>query len=196
MPHTVQNAHGTTVRCRNCKIHARQLDFKRTLEQGVCVPIVGTGVGLRSVSGGVSVLARSSGAGAGVGTSKPAKRNALEAFESHGEVEMHSASVGNALVCAEEQQRTTLLEQPPQVGRSRLHPTHHLDHCRGIIICRKCGYYVINKAKSLVQPCQNHPTKNTGIYLVRWLRGDTPKAGLEWPETFDSLPSGIIWKPR
>jgi len=154
-----------------------------------CARICGSRFTL-SVSG-VSVLARSCSA-----ASKPAKRNALEAFESHGEVEMHSASVGNALVCAEEQQRTTLLEQPPQVGRSRLHPTHHLDHCRGIIICRKCGYYVINKAKSLAQPCQNHPTKNTGIYLVRWLRGDTPKAGLEWPETFDSLPSGIIWKPR
>ena len=37
VPHNVQDAHGTTVRCRNCKTHARQLDFKRTLEQGVCV---------------------------------------------------------------------------------------------------------------------------------------------------------------
>ncbi len=143
VPQNVQDAHGTTVRCRNCKTHARQLDFKRTLEQCVCVcvcvcvPIVGTGVGLRSVSGGVSVLARSGSAGAGVGTSEPARRNALEAFESHGEVEMHSASVGNALVCAKEQQRTTLLEQPPQIGRSCAHPTHHLDHCRGIIIFRK-----------------------------------------------------------
>ena len=162
----------------------------------VCVPIVGTGVGLRSVSGGVSVLARSSGAGAGVGTSEPARRNALEAFESHGEVEMHSASVGNALVCAKEQQRTTLLEQPPQIRRSCAHPTHHLDHCRGIIIFRKCGYYVIDEAESSVQPCQSHLTKNTGICLLRWLRGDTRKAELEWPETVDSLPSGIICKPR
>ncbi len=68
VPHNVQDAHGTTVRCRNCKTHARQLDFKR-----MCVPTVGTGVGLRSVSGGVSVLARSGGAGAGVGTSEPAR---------------------------------------------------------------------------------------------------------------------------
>ena len=36
----VDSAHGFVVRCTQCKVHARKLDFKRVLALGPCVPIV------------------------------------------------------------------------------------------------------------------------------------------------------------
>ena len=41
---------------------------------------------------------------------------------------------------------STLFSEPPTFVRSRLHPSHSLDHKRGSFICPKCGFIAVSKA--------------------------------------------------
>ena len=88
-----------------------------------------------------------------------------------------------------------LLEQPPMVGKKRLHASHRLEHYRGIILCTRCGFFSVTRARELSRPCSGKPNINTKKHIDRWARGETPKAAQQWPEAFDNMPAGLIWRP-
>ena len=203
----VDNAHGFIIRCRNCKIQSRRQDFKHVLANGPCIPIapvprwsgVVSGLGSTEVSS-VSVVSGSTGLASNLpGSQKQGPKHALKASVDDEPAPPEGAAKKRILAKSSALSIPSvppLLAEPPIVGKKRLHRSHRLEHCRGIIICTRCGYFSVTRARELTRPCTGKPTINTRKYLDRWSQGLTPKAALSWPETFDSLASGLIWRPE
>ncbi len=191
-PKVVDTAHGFVVRCTQCKVHARKLDFKRVLALGPCVPIV------------PPVISPAATAAAFSG-SRPASQILSDPLESSSrrrpisDVEAAQFSAPKRQSSSEASSPTLwsapLLEQPPMVGKKRLHASHRLEHYRGIILCTRCVFFSVTRARELSRPCSGKPNINTKKHIDRWARGETPKAAQQWPEAFDSMPAGLIWRP-
>ena len=89
-----------------------------------------------------------------------------------------------------------LFEQPPIVGKNRLHASHRIEHYRGTILCTTCFVvsFPVTRARELGRLCSVTPT-STPKHIDRCADGDMPKAAQQWPDVFDNMPAGLIWRP-
>ena len=75
-----------------------------------------------------------------------------------------------------------------QIGQVLLHHTHNLIFKKGLWICSGCGYYASavgtqkSACKRLGTKCQGSATGAGKDYLRRFMKGQTPKANMLWPE--------------
>ena len=156
---------------------------------GPCVPIVSS-----AISPAATVAAGSSSAQRSHNVSGPSSgRRPISEVEAAPESALKrnsSFEAGSAT-----QWSAPLLEQPPMVGKKRLHASHRLEHRRGIILCTRCGYVSATRARELSRPCSGQPNDNTRKHIARWANGLTPKAAQQWPEAFDNLPADLIRRP-
>ncbi len=182
--------HGNRIACASCKVHAVSKYFRHVLELGRCQVIAISSSAYRpSVPCGSSGLAV---AGPSQTSTGPIlKRPASSQLEAAPAVAHLRVSQEVATFSAAPQ----LLEQPPLVGQRRLHPSHRLEHRRGVILCTQCGFFSASKARELFRECTKTRSKNTRNNVVRWLEGLPPKHNMVWPETNNNLPSGLIWRP-
>ena len=172
-------------------MHAVSKHFRHVLELGRCQMTAGTSSANRpSVASGSSGLS-SVASPSQVSTGPVLKRPASSQFEAAPAVTHFRVSQEVATFSTAPQ----LLEQPPLVGRRRLHPSHRLEHRRGIILCTQCGFFSASKARELFRECTKTRSKNTRNNVVRWSEGSPPKHNMVWPETNNNLPSGLIWRP-
>ena len=91
---------------------------------------------------------------------------------------------------------STLFSEPPTFVRSRLHPSHCLDHERGTFICPKCGFIAVSKASELTDPVARRPLTILTKFLCDGLRGILQKGhGLAIGLKVQFLFSGLIRRP-
>ena len=69
-----------------------------------------------------------------------------------------------------------LASQPPMVGKTRVHESHHIHHFRGVFICSQCGFYVTKAARRLARPC-GPSTTGSRAFLARFEAGTFPRIG-------------------
>ena len=189
-PIVVNTKSCTLFRCRTCKVHSTPKQIASFLDRGIC-----RGLGklkpfqplqLEKFAG----FKRDDNRGTQVATA--AKSRAVD-----------SASDSSAMAVRVHDEHTPALyqelDEPPIVGKQRLHPSHRLEHKKGIIICQQCGYYSISRPGLLAKTCVPIAAgvKSGGKdFLSRWTRDLTPKPSVKWPSSFSTLPDGVIWTPR
>ena len=85
---------------------------------------------------------------------------------------------------------------PPVIGAGgqRLHKSHVVYSCRGLLWCDKCGNYMREKPKSLMQPCA--PPKAKGLSNLTRLRRSPPDPpeGVRFPEPSHIGPLQLVWR--
>lgn len=64
---------------------------------------------------------------------------------------------------------------------AKCHPTHRLDHCRGVLLCTLCGGYTSSNVQSLSGPCKRFATSSGMAAIKRWSQGLPPGYRLKWP---------------
>ena len=77
--------------------------------------------------------------------------------------------------CSSTQWSAPLLEQPPMVGKKRLHASHRLEHCRGIIFCTRCVFFSVTRARELSRQCSGKPNINTKNTSIVWQEERRPR---------------------
>ena len=149
----VDKTQGFIIRCSNCTMQFLRQDFCHVLANGPCIPIVPVPrwsglLKVASGSNGVSrvLIAAVSTDRTGLLPESQSERpkRALRALADDEPAPILGAAKrrilsGSSAVSI--QSVPPLLAEPPVVGRKRLHRSHRLEHCKGIILCTRCGYF-------------------------------------------------------
>ncbi len=140
-PEVVDSAHGFVVRCTQCKVQARKLDFKRVLALGPCVPIVPPVISPAAIAAApLSSDPESQSLSGPSSRRRPISDVEAAQFSAP---KRHSSFEA----CSSTQWSAPLLEQPPMVGKKRLHASHRLEHYRGIILCTRCVFFFCDQSQ-------------------------------------------------
>ena len=66
---------------------------------------------------------------------------------------------------------------------SKIHTSHKRNMVGGVVYCRRCGYFRINKAVGLAKPCRGKPMYSAEAILRKLNNGQHPVPGApEWPD--------------
>ena len=71
--------------------------------------------------------------------------------------------------------------RPVVVGRRPAHSSHTLFSFRGLVFCRKCGYYALNRFLKLAEPCEIRNPDAARKRVRNLLRGQLPHGVPSWP---------------
>ena len=173
----------SSFQCKLRRVRSRQQQYAQRLQEGPCKPIAPSPIhSTRIDRAGVKRSAATEAAPSSQGGQGPPSR-ARTSPQPAASVPQQRANNG-------------LLSEPPIVGSTRIHASHHLDHQRGIIMCLLCGHHAIRKCGQLNKPCKHPPSRHYREILSRWRRGLPPDARTGWPGATSDIPDGEIWRPR
>ena len=71
--------------------------------------------------------------------------------------------------------------RPLVIGRRAAHSSHTLLSFRGLVFCKRCGYFAVNRFLKLAEPCELANPEEARKRVLHLLRGKLPHGVPSWP---------------